>query len=317
MDEINLNLDSRRSLFKAFYLFRRLYFYLLASITFIFLIFNIFSPNLYRSEITVEPLIYEDSSISSASGLASSVLGSSGLNELLGSTLGDKNQILIGIEEFKSKEFQHKFLIDNNLLVDFFSIKRISNDKPVYDESVYSISKKQWNRKPDLNGSKVPNKNEIQRRFEKFLDVDIDSDSGLAVITFDFYSPAMSQQILSLMVASFNDYKRNLAVDISNLSIEYINQQLETVNKLEVRSIFYKMIESELKKVVFSKSRSDYFFRVVDPASLPDKKSNLSLSILLILSLILSILIGFMLMVLYISYPNTKFTRWIKFFVRS
>ena len=99
----------------------------------------------------------------------------------------------------------------------------------------------------------------------KFLDVDIDSDSGLAVITFDFYSPAMSQQILSLMVASFNDYKRNLAVDISNLSIEYINQQLETVNKLE-EVFFTKMIESELKKVVFSKSRSDYFFRVVDPA---------------------------------------------------
>ena len=45
------------------------------------------------------------------------MLGSSGLNELLGSTLGDKNQILIGIEEFKSKEFQHKFLTDTKLLM--------------------------------------------------------------------------------------------------------------------------------------------------------------------------------------------------------
>ena len=57
MDEVNLNLDSRHSLFKAFYFlgdFISIYWYL----SLLYLIFNIFSPNLYRSEITAEPLIY-------------------------------------------------------------------------------------------------------------------------------------------------------------------------------------------------------------------------------------------------------------------
>lgn len=316
-DNRPIKIGSIQEVYISFYHFRLLIASVLSAVFVIFIFFYLSSPTLYRSEIVLEPITYESSGAISASSITNKVIGSAGLDNLLGGALDTKDPILIGIEEFKSKEFQHNFLASYDLLIDFFAIKRVINGSPVYDENVYSISKQKWTRPKDINGISEPNKNEISRRFEKFLNIDPDPDSGLIVVTFDFFSPSLAQEILSNLISSFNEYKRRNVVQEASQSINYINMQLEDLTQVELRSIFYRMIESEYKKIVFSNSRKDYFFKVIDPASLPDRKSSISLIMTMILASILGFILSTIIIFIYAMNPNLRFVRKFSIFIRS
>ena len=75
-------------------------------------------------------------------------------------------------------------------------------------------------------------------------------------------------------------------------SIEFLNEQIQKVNFLEVRQSIASLQENQMKSLMLIESNSDYIFKTIDSSIIPEKKSEPKRSLIVIIATILGFFIS-------------------------
>ena len=98
------------------------------------------------------------------------------------------------------------------------------------------------------------------------------------------------------MIEDLNNYMREDALLESQLAIDYLTEQLNKTSLVEMRSVFFNLIEEQTQQVMLADVREEYALEVIDPAVVSETKSAPSRALICILGTLL----GGMLSVLFV-----------------
>lgn len=199
----------------------------------------------YRAEVLLVPARQD-----AMSGLGERL---SGLAALAGVTAvpSDRNKSE-AIAVLQSRAFAREFIKDNNLLPDFTDGTSITG-----------------------NPSAEPGDMRDAVRFfhENVLRVSEDKDTGHVALGVEWTDPAAASAWANSLVARINERMRQRALKEAEANVEYLQSELESNKLVPVQQSIGRLLETELQKVMLARGSEDFSFRIVDPATPPDKRA--------------------------------------------
>jgi uncharacterized protein involved in exopolysaccharide biosynthesis len=206
-------------------------------------------------------LLYPVSGPSSSSGLgalgaAVSELG--GLASLAGLNLGGSGSKAEPIATLQAEALTERYIREKNLL-------------PVLYSKMWDPVRKSWK---TTDPNKVPTLWKANQYFEHNVRAVVENTkTGLYTLTITWKDPQLAAQWANDLVSLTNDYLRQKAIQESERNIAYLTEQADKTNVVEVRKSIYTLMESEIKKGMLARGSEEYALKVIDPASVPEKKT--------------------------------------------
>ena len=236
----------------------------------LFTVYIFLVPDVYRAEVLVSPTA--DSTSSPLGALASQyggILGLAGVN--IGPNSGDK--AVIGLEILESRQFLGRFIERHNVAVPLFAAKGWDADEErlLIDASVFDEATKTWTRSVRPPRSPEPSKQEAIEEFSEILDVRKDGETALVTISVEHVSPVLAQRWATLLVDDLNSDIREQDVTEAERAIEYLETQVQLTSIADVKTVFYELIEEQLKTVMLANVSDEYFLKTIDPAVVPEE----------------------------------------------
>ncbi|KGJ90188.1 Wzz/FepE/Etk N-terminal domain-containing protein [Thalassotalea sp. ND16A] len=265
--------------------------WLIIAITIIFaaasVAYAIYQPNIYKASTVLAP------AGDSGSGGLSKLAGQfGGLASLAGISLGggSADQTGIALEVLKSRVFTEQFIERHQLLVPLMAAKnwdQISNELQ-YKPDVYDVSTKEWVRKASFPKTSKPSSWEAFERFRELVTVSQIKETGMVIISIEYYSPIIAKQWLTYLVQDLNEQMRTKDQQEAKNSIDFLNEKLEN-NLLasDMQSIFYQLIEEQTKTMMLTEVSKEYVFKTIDPPNAPEDKEKPKRAIISIFGTIL------------------------------
>lgn len=105
----------------------------------------------------------------------------------------------------------------------------------------------------------------------KVRTIEQDKKSSLLTVQINWKDRELAAQWANQLVARLNTEMRTRATASANLSISFLQNELDSTNVVAVRDAVSRLLESQIKKRMFANVSRDYAFRVVDPAVAPDE----------------------------------------------
>lgn len=239
-------------------------------------------PNQYKAEMLVSP-----SEEQSGGGLAALANQFGSLASLAGINLGGKggDQMLLALEIFKSRQFLMGFIEKHELLVPLMAAEKWDHNSGelIINPKLYDTNSKKWVRDVQPPLRPEPTLFEAYEAFRERLVVDRDAKSSVITITFEYFSPHIAQQWLTLLVKDLNGYMRDIELKESQRSVEYLQTQIANTEVAELKNVFFQLIQEQLKKAMLAEVREEFVFKTIDVAIVPEKKSKPSRAVICII----------------------------------
>lgn len=208
---------------------------------------------IYQASTTLVPAGNGD--VPTGVGAALGQLG--GLAELAGLQGPQDKTVVEAIALLKSREFTEKFIRDENLLPALFSDR--------WDPAL-----RQWKpgRAPDLwDGYQL---------FDRSIRfVDQDDKTGIVTLRIEWKSPDQAAEWANDLVTRVNAQMQQRALRETDVTLEYLKRELAATKVASVQIALQDLIEANLKRQAIASVRSDYVFRVIDPAAPPNLRDKL------------------------------------------
>lgn len=240
-------------------------------------IYSLTLPNIYRSEATIA----QSSSTNLMSGQNSSFSSLGGLVGL--SSSGGRVKVNEGIEILKSYDFfvelDEKYQISHIV----YAAKgwEMSSDKVVYRSELFNGEEKSW-----ITGKK-PTGQRIFRSFNSQFKVIENKKNGFLKLTYDHYSPSFARDTLNKIILLINEKSKEKAVNEAQISINYLQNQLENTSLAPMQNALSNLIEKQLEIMMVSKSTDEYLFKVLNPPIVSEFKVSPTRSYMTIIAAIL------------------------------
>lgn len=206
----------------------------------------------YRAEVLLTPVTDMDDNQRFAAPLTE--FGS--LAALAGITPNHKDKKHEAIATLKSRRFTEQFIEDRKLL-------------PVLFASLWDSERDQW--KASVDKENIPT---LWDGYEKFSisvrRVREDRVTGMVALSVEWSNPDIAAQWANALVSSVNDSLRMKAVEVSDKSIGYLQDQLTRTTVVDLQQVLHSLIESEMKKIILARINEEFAFRVIDPAVVPE-----------------------------------------------
>lgn len=247
-------------------------------------------PNQYKATAVLAP-----ASGGNVGGL-SSQLG--GLASLAGVTLGtpDSDESQIAMEVLKSWSFVDSFIRRNDLQIEVFAVDgwdRNANRLHI-DETLYDMKTGKWVRTPPKDKTVEPTSWELYDKFSNMLSVSQDKKTGLVSVSIEYYSPFVAKQWVDLLIQAINDHMRVRKLESSSQNIEYLQAQIDKTPIADMKEVFYKLIENEIKNKMLAEASPEYQFVAVSAAMVPEEKSKPKRMLIVALATLLGGMCGFL-----------------------
>tara|TARA_E500000331_G_scaffold357739_1_gene420675 strand:- start:7867 stop:8832 length:966 start_codon:yes stop_codon:yes gene_type:complete len=249
---------------------------------FISLMIALWLPNIYRSEAL---LVAESGNSSTLSSLASQYSGLANLAGVSLPTSNDSNDKDIGIAKLRSRQFITNFIEKHNILPELMAEKYFdwSSGEVHLDAKVYDEENNIWTRKASAPFTSRPSPLESYEEFIEILSVSEDRESGFISISIDHLSPIIAQQWVSWLVNDLNTEMMLEKTSETKQSIEFLTEQMNNTQIVELKQVFSSLMEEQTKILMLANSRSEYLFKTIDPAVIPELKAKPSRALILIL----------------------------------
>jgi uncharacterized protein involved in exopolysaccharide biosynthesis len=203
----------------------------------------------YEARVVVLPIDIESSARTSLSRL---VVG--GLAELGLGSLGGSRSESMGV--LQSRQLLEDFIRDENLLPQLYSDK-------------WDTVAKRWR----VDQEDAPTLwQAVDYMEESIRRVSEDRRSGRVVLTVEWHDPEVAARWANALVSRANETLRDRTVEAAEKSLKFLEAQLRESSVLEVRQSIYGAIEGQLNTTMLARARPDYALRVIDPATVPDKR---------------------------------------------
>ncbi|WP_339067879.1 Wzz/FepE/Etk N-terminal domain-containing protein [Teredinibacter turnerae] len=259
----------------------------IVGITFLFavagIIYSFSLPNIYKSEGIYAP--------AKKDGGGQSVAGQfGGLAAIAGISLGgsDSNDIDQAITLFSSWPFLEMVANKYELKPLVLGVKSWDSDtrELVWDDSTYDAENKKW--LPDSAEGKAqePSSYETYLAFKSMLTITYDSKINLIKVQVEHYSPVVAQAWVELLVSEINLYFKTRDKADAKRNIEYLQEKVSETSIAEMRTVFFDMIETQLKTLMLAEVGDEYLLKNVVQPKEAELKSSPKRAVLVLLSII-------------------------------
>lgn len=240
-------------------------------------------PNVYQTVGIFAPATDKKSGLG---GLGSQIGGLASLAGISLSAGGAVDKTDLAIELLRSKDFISRFIQKYDLKVLIMAADGwdMNSNQIRIDQEKYDTENKIWLRTPKAPRLPEPSYLEAAEEFSKLLDVSKDKTTSMVKITLEYYSPVLAKNWLDLLVEEVNEEIRQRDVLEAKASIDYLNNQLATINIADIRESVIQIIQDQTKTLMLTNIRKEYALKTVDPAFIPEEKFKPRRAIIVIMS---------------------------------
>ena len=264
---------------------------------FISVIYALSQPNIYQAEALLAPA-------GNAGGGGMSKLAGQfgGLASLAGVSLPDDgvNKFELGLEVLKSRKFVREFVKRHKITPQLMAVDYWDSETRALklDAGVYDEKSKAW-----LDKDEVPSNEKVFNRYKNIIIIEKDPSTGFVRVGFKHKSPDIAAEWTRLVIKDLNDAIRRQDINESESSIAYLKQQVASSPLADLRNLFYELIQSQTEIMMLANVREEYVFKTIDPATVPEKKSEPARAIICIIGFFLGIFFA----VIYLVFDYLKY----------
>lgn len=246
--------------------------WVLITVTLVFAVagvsYALYKPNIYQASALLAP----------TEGDGSAGLGGQlgGLASLAGVNIGQdgSNKVVIAKEILQSRAFLTDFIQRHDLKIPLMATTgwNMERQEWIYDRDVYNPETGQWTM--EAGKSLAPTDWDMVKRFKgDHLSVSENNDNGMVTVSVKSLSPLAAKNWTEWLVRDINEHMRKRDVQEAEASINYLEEKLQDTNIAGMQQVFYQLIESETRTVMLANAQREYVFQTVDPAVVPQDKS--------------------------------------------
>lgn len=278
--------------------------WLVIFITLFFSVASIFfalsKPNLFRSEAVLFPVSDENSPSGTMSQL-------SGIAALAGLGGGDGSKQQVALETLRSRAFLMAFIERRDILLPLMALKEwnYKNGTITYDTSIYDVEAKKWVREVREGKDSKPTLLEAYEELNELIEI-TKSKSGATIIAVLTQSPKLSQQWVEWLLEDLNTWMKERDIRSIQNNIHYLEAQLSNTQLAETQSVFYQLIEEQIKKLMLAEAQHEYVYEVIDPPVVPEKKDSPSRGIICVLGTFLGGLFSIIIALVRIALSRSR-----------
>lgn len=218
-------------------------------------------PNMYKSE-----GVYAPAQKQSGSSLGGQL---GGLASLAGVSLGsaESNDIDQAMVLLESWPFIESVIENFELKPVLLALRGWDSEggSLVWDGSLYDPVSKTWSL-DFTNGAETPSSYKAYRAFKEILHTSHDVKTGMVQISVESYSPDVSLLLVNVLVKELNAHFKKRDMVESRRNIEYLNDKISQTSIAEMQSVFYGMVEAQMKTLMLAEVEEEYLLKeVVSP----------------------------------------------------
>lgn len=110
----------------------------------------------------------------------------------------------------------------------------------------------------------------VERMRDRVLRVVKDKDTGLITVRIDLSARELSAKLANRLVELVNTKVRDATISEARRGIEYLNREIARTTEIGVRQAAFRLIESNLQRIMMANVQEQYALKLVDPAVAPD-----------------------------------------------
>jgi uncharacterized protein involved in exopolysaccharide biosynthesis len=230
-----------------------------------FLVVALLAEPVYRAS----TLLIDARGDTGAAGSIGAALGQLGnLASLARINVTGANHVDEAMAVMRSREFTERFIDEQRLLPALFP--------DLWDERA-----NKW-QTPD---GAPPHPVQGYKAFNAIRSVTQEGRGGLVTVAVEWHDPAQAAAWANALVARINAEMRDRAIANTQLSVGYLEKELESTSTIETRQAINRLIEAQINQRMVASVTQEYAFRVVDRALPPDPDDSVGPSKLTLLAL--------------------------------
>lgn len=220
-------------------------------------------PNTYRSEALLAPLLERSEEAAAAKPLSAL----QGVAALVGFSPRSYTEIQEKVSYLESKAL----------------VRRVVETHP---ELMPRLFPKKWDADRGDWKSEDPKRRpdhwDAIRQFDERYHVSLDGQTGLLLLRFDSRDPALSAEMLRIIIEEANDGWREVTLEQSRGFMRYLEEKSRQTDIAEAREVLLSLMASELRRSMLAECSEDFAFKTIDPPLVPDRHAKPRRSLLLI-----------------------------------
>lgn len=246
-------------------------------------------PNTYQASVLLAPAQNEGTS-NGISGQLGGLASLAGIN--IGS--GGSNKTIMAKEVLQSRAFLADFIHRHELSVPLMATKAwdMKNERWVVDPKIYDMKAGEWQQDDEGKSLRPTNWDMVKKFKESYLSLAEDKETGMVTLKLKSLSPPVAKKWSDLLVKDINEHMRRQDVQDAEARITYLEEKLNETNIAGMQQVFYQLIESETRTVMLANAQNEYVFKTVDPAVVPQEKSEPKRALIAILAVMLGSMLG-------------------------
>ena len=259
---------------------------LISLITSIFAIASIFYSlslsNIYISSTLLSPAKGTQSQSSPADSTAfgaAALLGGVGYTSY-GSKSGE-----IARETILSRDFFKHLISFDGVLPKLYATKSFDSgsESITFNTNIYDPAKNSW------TGGE-PHYLDAYKIYRQIINCNIDRRTNFVELSIAHKSPIFAEELVSLIVRELNLLQRERDMVESQSSLEYLYNQFDEVQDIDIKLSINQLIEGQLKTQMLAKVRTYYILQPIDMPYIPREKSSPSRSRIVVVATIFGLL---------------------------
>lgn len=250
--------------------------------------YALYKPDIYQANALLAPADGE------SGGRLGGQLGS--LASLAGVNIGEdaSSNTVIAKEVLQSRVFLTDFIRRHELEAPLMATEAW-NDRQnhwVYDPEVYNVESGGWGTNEDGESLRPTDWDLVEKFRESHLSVSENQDNGMITVRVKSRSPVAAMQWTEWLVEDINEHMRAQDIKEAEASISYLETKLDETNIAGMQQVFYQLIESETRTVMLANAQQEYVFKTVDPAVVPQEKSEPKRALIAVVATMLGGMLG-------------------------
>lgn len=224
-----------------------------------------------------------------------------GLASLAGISVGAEgtDNVTVALAILESRKFAIDFVNKHGLKVPLMAGEKWDREsgKLILNGDIFDEENNVWTRESDDLRPAEPTELETFEAFKEILTIQRDQATGLVYVSLEFLSPVLAKDWLEKLVSEVNAEMRERELQTTKKNIEYLEDKVSGIDSVEMRTVFFQLIEEQTKNQMLAEVRTDFVFTTIDPPVESELKFAPSRALICIVAVFLS---GFLVVAGYI-----------------
>ncbi|MDJ0699520.1 MAG: Wzz/FepE/Etk N-terminal domain-containing protein [Woeseiaceae bacterium] len=217
----------------------------------LFAAYAVLKTPVYRAEVVVLP-----SEGIASSNFPSALGGLSGLGVLAGLVPRESGSVE-AVATLESGAFLRKFIDSMQVM-------------PILFEESWDSAANSW--RSDLDERDIPTMPQAVQLFrECCLVINEDTSSQITTVAIEWHDPSIAASWANQLIVDLNSDLQKRDIAEAESMITYLEAELEKTNVVGLQQAIFGLIEQQVQRKTFARVRTEFAYRIVDPAIVPEE----------------------------------------------